>query len=724
MRNERGLRASYKVMSWLGRLALPLALACVLVLIGLWIAEQVRLTREERAAADATAQSGAGSTAALQQPLQVLRLPPDVRPDTVSLSPDGALAVVSTAWQTSTATGDPNAKGGVAPIALTASSRLLLLRLHPDPGAVEIPTDVVTSFADLSFSGWLPNGTGFVARGTAPLPPTGTKAQLKTYGVSIVSPTGARRQLGVAQGGQLQISEDGAWIAGFDGDDHVIAIPTAGGDTRTFAQARSGALGALGWDGQRRIVVASYAAPFALQRVALDGTVTTTPLAGIRGLANARWSPDHRAALITASDDRGERTRVLTDVLTDLPAGALDTWAGPHELLARGSDGLLGTVDVLTGARRQLRAKMLTPTPRILASSDGFTIWMDDDAKRPHLTDVARDRDTTLGLNPPPERAQPLAGGRFVIGRGGEVDLFDSAAWWRQVPPTPSPLPVSRASPGYVRVQDDAGGWSVEIPEHWYQVPAPQHGFEVRSYDPTGMDYSGNFPPPGGVFVRMQMEQNPNKLDPSGFFQPPQTPGYQIRDHQQVTIAGQPAEMWSIWQSQPADWGKLEPTLYWYVRSPYFDDRMVVIHAVPAASPLRAEVERIVASLRFSPPTPVVLKPLVSRQQAIEQATAIDHNLGATITRVEAKLVLYKEWERASASGRSFATDPDMLVWVVVRAGRGLYCGMGGPLGASTRECHVSFSVLPARPPDQVGVFGTMPAWPAWFDQLTDLDPN
>src|SRR2546428_676263 len=445
----------------------------------------------------------------------------------------------------------------------------------------------------------------------APLPPTGTKVQMKTYGVSIVSPTGARRQLAVAQGGQLQISEDGAWIAGFDGDDHVIAIPTAGGDTRTFAQARSGALGALGWDGQRRIVVASYAAPFALQRVALDGTVSTTPLAGVRGIANARWSPDHRAALITASDDRGERTRVLTDVLADIPVGALETWAGPHELLARGADGLLGTVDVLTGARRQLRAKMLTLTPRILASSDGFTIWMDDDAKRPHLTDGARDRDTTLGLNPPPERAQPLAGGRFVIGRGGEADLFDSAAWWRQVPPSP--------------------------------------------------------PPVGG---------------------------------------------------------KLEPTLYWYVRSPYFDDRMVVIHAVPAASPLRAEVERIVASLRFSPPTPVVLKPLVSRQQAIEQATAIDHNLGATITRVEAKLVLYKEWERANASGRSFVTDPDMLVWVVVRAGRGLYCGMGGPLGASTRECHVSFNVLPARPPDQVGVFGTMPAWPAWFDQLTDLDPN
>src|SRR5207245_11453379 len=159
------------------------------------------------------------------------------------------------------------------------------LGVHPCAGPVELAPHVVLSFADLSCSGWLPNGTGFVARGTALLPPTGTKAQLKTYGVSIVSPTGARRHLGVAQAGQLQISEDGAWLAGFDGDDHVIAIPTAGGDTRTFAQARSGALGALGWDGQRRIVVASYAAPFALQRVALDGTVTTTPLAGIRGLA-------------------------------------------------------------------------------------------------------------------------------------------------------------------------------------------------------------------------------------------------------------------------------------------------------------------------------------------------------------------------------------------------------------------------------------------------------
>src|SRR2546428_12446017 len=95
----------------------------------------------------------------------------------------------------------------------------------------------------------------------APLPPTGTKAQMKTYGVSIVSPTGARRQLAVGQGGQLQISQDGAWIAGFDGDDHIIAIPTAGGDTRTFAPARSVALGALGLDSRRVGRVARRGAP-------------------------------------------------------------------------------------------------------------------------------------------------------------------------------------------------------------------------------------------------------------------------------------------------------------------------------------------------------------------------------------------------------------------------------------------------------------------------------
>src|SRR3989442_15769157 len=127
-------------MSWLGRLALALALACVLALIGLWIAERVRVAQEERDSADATSQSGAGSTAASQQPVQVLRLPPDVRPDTVSVSPAGRLAVVSTAGQPPTATGDRNSKGGAPPVPRTAGCRRLLPRLPPDPGPAEAPT--------------------------------------------------------------------------------------------------------------------------------------------------------------------------------------------------------------------------------------------------------------------------------------------------------------------------------------------------------------------------------------------------------------------------------------------------------------------------------------------------------------------------------------------------------------------------------------------------------
>lgn len=52
---------------------------------------------------------------------------------------------------------------------------------------------------------------------------------------------------------------------------------------------------------------------------------------------------------------------------------------------------------------------------------------------------------------------------------------------------------------------------------------------------------------------------------------------------------------------------------------------------------------------------------------------------------------------------------PDLgtIAWVVAVAGSGLYCGMGGPLmSESQMRCGATFTVVAARPPDQVGVFG------------------
>lgn len=294
------------------------------------------------------------------------------------------------------------------------------------------------------------------------------------------------------------------------------------------------------------------------------------------------------------------------------------------------------------------------------------------------------------------------------------------------IAPTPSQSPgrpTGGLAPDSIRVSDDAGGWAIDMPRGWFEQPFAQHGREYRSYDPKGLDFNGNVPPPGGILVRMQMQQNPDKLETASFVAPQLKPAlaYEVRQHDKTTVAGQPAEFLVTWQSQPSVWQALEPTLTWYVRSPFFDDRMVVIHAYPAESPLRAAVEQMVSTLQFYRPLPAPLTALVTRQQAITNAIGgVQQNVGATITRVEAKLVLYKEFEQADGGGHSIATDPDMLIWVVAYEGSALYCGMGGLM--PTPPCHAAFSVQPARPPEEVGVFGSGATWPTWFDQLADRD--
>jgi hypothetical protein len=295
---------------------------------------------------------------------------------------------------------------------------------------------------------------------------------------------------------------------------------------------------------------------------------------------------------------------------------------------------------------------------------------------------------------------------------------------------TPSPAampagPIGSPAAGWVRISDDAGGWSMDMPQGWFEKAAPQHGHEFRSYDPSiplpGNYSSEGLPPVGHVLVRMQMQANPDQLDATAFFKPTLTePRVEVREHKQVTVGGQPAELWSVWRSQPSQFQRLEPTLSWYVRSPFFDDRMVVIYAAPGESSLRSDVERIVASLQFYQPSPVSLVPTVSRQEAIDRVVSRPPGKPSTATRVEAKLVQYKEWERRQGGSRSYTTDPDTLVWVVAYVAPDITTRRGDP-------CAWAISVSAARPlapGDNVGVFQCGPGtWPAWFAQLVDLSP-
>jgi hypothetical protein len=270
-------------------------------------------------------------------------------------------------------------------------------------------------------------------------------------------------------------------------------------------------------------------------------------------------------------------------------------------------------------------------------------------------------------------------------------------------------------------IVDADGGWSLDAPSSWFDRPSAQHGREIMSYDPTGMDYAGNTPPPGGIFFRLQMQQNPDRLDAASFLRAKgQGSGSGVLEHSQVLVAGQPTELYLLRQQLPVEFARLEKTRYWFLKSPFFVDRMVVISAMPDDSPLRVDVERIVASLRFAQPAAVTLVPTISRADAL--ARVLSHP-GLVVDRIEAKLVLWKELEATNQFGRSGVDDPDSLVWVVVYSGKGIGIPMHGPPRMNSgpsqtpEPCGWAFDVFHANP--GIGSSGTgcnaRFTWPPWF---------
>jgi hypothetical protein len=316
--------------------------------------------------------------------------------------------------------------------------------------------------------------------------------------------------------------------------------------------------------------------------------------------------------------------------------------------------------------------------------------------------------------------------------------------------PTPAPTtgrPSGTAAPGFVRVVEDRGGWSVDIPSSWFdKSPALSWpGREIRSFDPRGMEASGNIPPAGEVLVRFELQTNAEGLDLEKFadgrvWTATCAACRRILERAEVTLGGQPAKFFSVYQNQPAGFAELEPNLYWLVRSPFLAERVLVIRAIPAASPRRSEVERIVSTLQFFRPAPLELVPQRTRQQVVDLMSAN----GWTVTRIDAKLMVWSEWENAyndvlkassavsgGPSGMRGARDPDTLVWVVAVTGSGFTPMKGGPPGAGSAATTPTLptlwdwriSVLPAREPFDWGgpsVGGPGAGWPAWFDALPD----
>jgi hypothetical protein len=701
--------------SLLGRaagLALALPLVCVVLVGALVVGQQLRDARS--GTPDVTTETSAQAAAApvAMEPTQFIELPAAVNVETIRSSPDGRYIVASS----------------------DNYSRSLLLRVVPTSVGYRKATEQVADVTDVSLDVWLPDSTGFVAHSRSLIAPQpGATAKMKTYNVYIVATDGSKALLGEAQGVDLKVSADGKWIGGIDGDGSLVAFARDGSGTRVLGPSAS-SLSLLGWDADTRLGHIVWTPTNELRRVSLDGKVTKTQFASdLHAGGSATWSPDHRAALITVIRVNGETPGLLTDHLSVLPAGAFETWVGPHELLWRAPDGRLGTLDALTGTTRTLTAKMKSDKVRILGTSAPYTLWIDETAGRIHITDLSADRDTTLGLNPLQDRAQPLTSGRFLFirvrdftgGKEKEIGILDGAAWFAQIPPTPAPIPIARdqsgVPAGFVRAESRDGGWTVVYPSTWFRRAQPMRGSDFLSYEPD-LDFSGNLPPAGEVRVVVQLMANFDGLDPRAYASTTPRSG-QVTQEGDVTIAGQPAftNKVQLNMAQPLPWPT--DTRSWFVRSPYFNDRMLVIQASPADA-RAGDVAALVASLRFAPPVVAPVTPL-SRAQITSKYAAGQFPV-LRLDRIEAKLVTWKEYELAAASFHSGVNDPEQLVWLVLVTGE-IAPPRGGPMRPT--------QTVPTTPPtypwalytvDAVTGDGTgfsccgSDARPKWFDGLTD----
>jgi hypothetical protein len=275
---------------------------------------------------------------------------------------------------------------------------------------------------------------------------------------------------------------------------------------------------------------------------------------------------------------------------------------------------------------------------------------------------------------------------------------------------------------GTIRAESQDGGWSVLYPSTWFRRAQPMRGSDFLSYKPD-LDFSGNLPPAGEVRVVVQLLPNFDGLDARAFASTTPRAGT-ITQESDVTIAGQAAytNTMHLNMSNPLPWPT--DTRSWFVRSPYFNDRILAIQASPASA-RTSDVDAIVASLRFAPPVVTTQTPISRAQVTAKYASGTFPVL--RLDGVEAKLVTWKEYELAAGGFHSGVNDPDQLVWLVLVTGE-ITHPRGGPPSFARQSPPPTPATYPsilfivdAVSGDMFGISCCGPdARPKWFDGLID----
>jgi hypothetical protein len=186
-----------------------------------------------------------------------------------------------------------------------------------------------------------------------------------------------------------------------------------------------------------------------------------------------------------------------------------------------------------------------------------------------------------------------------VLWRDGTTRLLDAPAWMA----TPQDLTDALATasdqagvqPGWVRVSDDDGGFTIALPTSWHAYDGPARGAVLASE----VLVPANTPSAGEMRIEIRLDiEGPR--GPADFLDGLAHHGGRVDERRTVQLAAGSAEFAAVYDNSL--YPRPSTTLNWALRSPFFPDRIVWIRAWPLDSGRRAEAEAIVATLRFATP--------------------------------------------------------------------------------------------------------------------------
>ena len=153
--------------------------------------------------------------------------------------------------------------------------------------------------------------------------------------------------------------------------------------------------------------------------------------------------------------------------------------------------------------------------------------------------------------------------------------------------PTSAPAPTAgrpagSPEPGWHRISNDRGGWSIDVPDGWFDRVTTL-GIAIGSADFDASTVASM------TEVRMSVRLL-NYYDGGGLQAFARSNVWiatcaactRVLESARIVIGGQDAEFYSVYQNQPKPFDELEPGLYWLIRSPFFADRVGVVTAIPA----------------------------------------------------------------------------------------------------------------------------------------------